>query len=713
MSPITADYIHRIAGEVTASPAQVSAVLSLLDGGATIPFIARYRKEATGALDEVAVASIRDRRQQLVELDKRRAVVLETIEKQGKLDPALKARIDKAETLAVLEDLYLPYRPKRRTRGSIAREKGLEPLAAEILAQNPVFDPRAAAQAYVDPAKELATVDLVLAGARDIIAEQINETAVIRSAVRDFFMATGSFQARVIKGKEETGVKFRDYFEWKEQVSKAPSHRVLAARRGEKEQVLMLRIVVDDQEAAGLIARQVVKTAQTPCGREVTLAVEDCYKRLMAPSIENEVRLLTKEKADTDAIKTFQTNLRQLLMAPVLGPKVVLAVDPGQRTGCKLAVLDGQGKFLEYQAIYIGQGAARETEAAVVVRRLCRQYAVEVVAIGNGTASRETLSFIRGLGLADLRIVMVSESGASYYSASEVARREFPDLDLTVRGAISIGRRLQDPLAELVKLDPGNIGVGQYQHDVDQNLLKQSLDDVIISSVNNVGVDINTASRELLMYVSGLGPALAEAVVHYRQANGPFGNRQQFLSIPRFTAKAFEQSAGFLRIMGAENPLDSSAVHPESYDLVNRMVQDSGSDLRELMRNDKLRSRINLNAYVNDKVGLPTLRDIMNELAKPGRDPRAKFEFVDFKDDVHTVEDLQPGMVLPGVVTNMADFGAFVDIGVHQDGLVHVSQIADRFVKHPSDVLKLHQKVSVKVKEVDVPRKRISLTMKF
>jgi uncharacterized protein len=710
---MTADYIHRIAGEVTASPAQVSAVLSLLDGGATIPFIARYRKEATGALDEVVVTSIRDRRQQLVELDKRRAVVLETIEKQGKLDPALKARIDKAETLAVLEDLYLPYRPKRRTRGSVAREKGLEPLAAEIFAQNPAFDPRAAAQAYVDPAKELATVDLVLAGARDIIAEQINETAVIRSAVRDFFMATGSFQARVIKGKEETGVKFRDYFEWKEQVSKAPSHRVLAARRGEKEQVLMLRIVVDDQEAVGLIARQVVKAAQTPCGREVTLAVEDCYKRLMAPSIENEVRLLTKEKADTDAIKTFQTNLRQLLMAPVLGPKVVLAVDPGQRTGCKLSVLDGQGKFLEYQAIYIGQGAARETEAAAMVRRFCRQYAVEVVAIGNGTASRETLAFIRGLGIADLRIVMVNESGASYYSASEVARREFPDLDLTVRGAISIGRRLQDPLAELVKLDPGNIGVGQYQHDVDQNLLKQSLDDVIISSVNNVGVDINTASRELLMYVSGLGPALAEAVVNYRQANGPFANRQQFLSISRFTAKAFEQSAGFLRIMGAENPLDSSAVHPESYDLVNRMVQESGSDLRELMRNDKLRSRINLNAYVNDKVGLPTLRDIMSELAKPGRDPRAKFEFVDFKDDVHTVEDLRPDMVLPGVVTNMADFGAFVDIGVHQDGLVHVSQIADRFVKHPSDVLKLHQKVTVKVKEVDLPRKRISLTMKF
>ncbi len=713
MPPMTADYIHRIAGEVTASPAQVSAVLSLLDGGATIPFIARYRKEATGALDEVVVTSIRDRRQQLVELDKRRAVVLETIEKQGKLDPALKARIDKAETLAVLEDLYLPYRPKRRTRGSVAREKGLEPLAAEIFAQNPAFDPRAAAQAYVDPAKELATVDLVLAGARDIIAEQINETAVIRSAVRDFFMATGSFQARVIKGKEETGVKFRDYFEWKEQVSKAPSHRVLAARRGEKEQVLMLRIVVDDQEAVGLIARQVVKAAQTPCGREVTLAVEDCYKRLMAPSIENEVRLLTKEKADTDAIKTFQTNLRQLLMAPVLGPKVVLAVDPGQRTGCKLSVLDGQGKFLEYQAIYIGQGAARETEAAAMVRRFCRQYAVEVVAIGNGTASRETLAFIRGLGIADLRIVMVNESGASYYSASEVARREFPDLDLTVRGAISIGRRLQDPLAELVKLDPGNIGVGQYQHDVDQNLLKQSLDDVIISSVNNVGVDINTASRELLMYVSGLGPALAEAVVNYRQANGPFANRQQFLSISRFTAKAFEQSAGFLRIMGAENPLDSSAVHPESYDLVNRMVQESGSDLRELMRNDKLRSRINLNAYVNDKVGLPTLRDIMSELAKPGRDPRAKFEFVDFKDDVHTVEDLRPDMVLPGVVTNMADFGAFVDIGVHQDGLVHVSQIADRFVKHPSDVLKLHQKVTVKVKEVDLPRKRISLTMKF
>ncbi|MBF0569688.1 MAG: RNA-binding transcriptional accessory protein [Candidatus Omnitrophica bacterium] len=706
-------HLRQVAQELNIREAQVQATVQLLEEGSTVPFIARYRKEVTGTLDEVAVTSIRDRILQLAELDKRRAAILESIEKQGKLTPELKAKIDKARTMTELEDLYLPYKPKRRTRGMVAKERGLEPLAVEIFKQDPDFDPEDAAQHYVDPAKDLKDADAVLAGARDIIAEWVNEDADARARVRELFLTKGQFHSRVIKGKEEAGAKFQDYFDWKEPVAQAPSHRVLAARRGEKEEILLLRITVSEDEALKILQSVFVKNNRSDSARQAMLAVEESYKRLVSPSIENEIRLITKEKADAEAIKTFQTNLRQLLMSPPLGPKMVLAVDPGLRTGCKLAVLDEQGKFLEFQAVYLGQSEAKEVDAGETIRRLCKKHAVSVVAIGNGTASRETEAFIRTLKIPDIKIVMVSESGASYYSASDVARREFPDLDVTVRGAISIGRRLQDPLAELVKCDPKNIGVGQYQHDVDPTKLKQALDDVTISCVNMVGVDANTASRELLMYVSGLGPALAQGIVEYRNQKGPFKNRDEIHNVPRFSVKAYEQAAGFLRIIGGENPLDASAVHPESYGVVTAFAKDLGCSIRDFIQMDNLRTRIDLKKYVTERIGLPTLQDIVSELSKPGRDPRAKFEFVAFKDGVNTIDDLQKDMVLPGVVTNLADFGVFVDIGVHQDGLVHISELSDRYVRHPSDVVKLHQKVTVLVKDVDLKRKRIALSMKL
>jgi uncharacterized protein len=705
-------HVRKISQELSLKPSQVEAVVTLLGDGSTIPFIARYRKEATGMLDEVAVTSIRDRSKQLEELDKRRAAVLESIEKQGKLTPELKDRIEKALTITELEDLYLPYKPKRRTRGMIAKEKGLEPLAVEIFKQDAAFDPAKEALKYIDAEKDFATVDLVLAGARDIMAEWVNENADARAGIRDLFLKKGMFQSRVIKGKETEGEKFKDYFAWEEAVATAPSHRVLAARRGEKETFLLLRIVVPEIEALKVISPRFVKGNRSAAAVQVYLAVEDGYKRLMAPSIENEVRMITKEKADDEAIKTFANNLKQLLMAPPLGPRMVMAVDPGIRTGCKVTCLDPQGKLLEYQTIYLQQGEAREREAAETVKFLFKKHSIEVIAIGNGTASRETEAFVRKLGLKDVKVMMVNESGASYYSASEVARKEFPDLDVSVRGAVSIGRRLQDPLAELVKLDPKNIGVGQYQHDVDQTRLKDSLDDVTISCVNQVGVDINTASRELLMYVSGVGPGLAQAIVEYRNAKGPFKTRHDIGNVPRFSVKTFEQAAGFLRVTGGENMLDASAVHPESYPVVEKMAGDLGCNIRELMANEKLRQGIELKKYVTETVGMPTLRDIINELAKPGRDPRAKFEFVQFKDGINTIEDLVIGMVLPGVVTNIIDFGCFVDLGVHHDGLVHISELSDRFVKHPSDVVKLHQKVMVTVKDVDLKRKRIALSMK-
>ncbi len=706
-------HIKKTSDELHLKPQQVEAVVGLLEEGSTIPFIARYRKEATGMLDEVAITSIRDRVKQLDELDKRRAVILESIKSQDKLTPELGVSVGKAETLAELEDLYLPYKPKRRTRGMIAKEKGLEPLALEIYKQNTAFDPAAEALKFIDKDKELATVDLVLAGVRDIMAEWVNETAEARAQVRDLFLKKGLFRARPIKGKEELGIKFKDYFAWEESVATAPSHRVLAARRGEKEGFLLLRITVDDGEALTLL-RNIFLKAKVGCAVvQVDMAVEDAYKRLMLPSLENEVRLLTKEKADADAITTFATNLKQLLMASPLGPRMVMAVDPGLRTGCKLVCLDPQGKMLEYQTIFLQQSEARAREAGETVKFLVKKHKIEVIAIGNGTASRETESFLRDLSMNDVQIVMVSESGASYYSASDVARAEFPDLDVSVRGAVSIGRRLQDPLAELVKLDPKNIGVGQYQHDVDQSRLNQALDDVTMSCVNLVGVDINTASRELLTYVSGVGPALAQGIVECRNRLGAFKSRHDIANVPRFNVKAFEQAAGFMRVMNADNPLDASAVHPESYPIVEKMAADTGVSVRELISNEKTRQRIDLKKYMTPTVGLPTLRDIISELAKPGRDPRAQFEFVRFMDGVNTITDLQPDMVLPGVVTNIIDFGCFVDIGVHHDGLVHISQMSDKFVRHPSDVVKLHQKVTVKVKEIDLKRQRISLTMKL
>ena len=706
-------HVRKVAQELNIKEAQAQAVVTLLNEGSTVPFIARYRKEATGMLDEVAITSIRDRMHQLDELDKRRAVILESIEKQGKLTPELKDKIEKSLTMTELEDLYLPYKPKRRTRGMIAKEKGLEPLAAEIFKQDPAFDPEEAAEHYVNPEKDLKDTEAVLAGARDIIAEWINEDAKARAKVRELFLTKGQFHSKVIKGKEEDGGKFKDYFDWHEAVATAPSHRILAARRGEKEQFLLLRVIVSEDEALKILQAIFLKNNRSKAAHQVMLAIEDGFKRLMAPSIENEVRLITKEKAAVEAIKTFQTNLRQLLMAPPLGPKKVMAIDPGQRTGCKIVILNEQGKFLETQTIYLTQSEYKEIEAAEVVRKLSKKHEVAVVAIGNGTASRETEGFIRNLKIPDLKIVMVNESGASYYSASDVARREFPDLDVSVRGAISIGRRLQDPLAELVKADPKNIGVGQYQHDVDQGKLKQSLDDVTMSCVNKVGVDINTASAELLMYVSGVGPALAKGIVDFRNQNGPFMKRDDVHNVPRFSVKAYEQAAGFLRIMGGENPLDASAVHPESYNVVLAFAKDLNCTVRDLIQQNKIRTQIDLKKYVTDRVGLPTLKDIMNELAKPGRDPRAQFEFVAFKEGINTIEDLQKEMVLPGVVTNLTDFGAFVDLGVHHDGLIHISEMSDKFVKHPADVVKLQQKVMVKVLEVDLKRQRIALTLKI
>lgn len=705
-------HVHKTAIELNLKEDQVLSVVKLLEEGSTIPFIARYRKEVTGSLDEVVIAAIRDRIKQLDELDKRRAVILESIEKQGKLTPELKDKITNAGTLTELEDFYLPYKPKRRTRGMIAKEKGLEPLAEEIFKQNVSFAVAKEALKYIDAEKELGTVELVLAGVRDIIAEWVNEHAEARAAVRELYLSKGTFQSKVIKGKDVEGAKFQDYFDWKESVAQAPSHRVLAARRGEKEGFLLLRVLAPEEEAHRLLEHIFVKDNRSLSSTEVRLAIEEGYKRLTSPSIENEIRLITKEKADADAIKTFQVNLRQLLMASPLGPKVVMAIDPGLRTGCKVSILNPEGKFLEYKAVFLTQGKAQEADAIETLRHLYKKYNVEVIAIGNGTASRETEAFIRDLKLPDVKIVMVNESGASYYSASDVARREFPDLDITVRGAISIGRRLQDPLAELVKSDPKNIGIGQYQHDVDQTKLQEALDDITMSCVNNVGVDINTASRELLMYVSGLGPALALAIVEHRNAKGPFASRELIMDVPRFSIKAFEQAAGFLRVMSGDNPLDASAVHPESYGVVKEFAKDAQCSVMDLMHNDKFRTRIDLKKYVNERIGLPTLKDIMNELAKPGRDPRAQFEFVSFKDGINAIEDLTVDMILPGVVTNITDFGAFVDIGVHQDGLVHISEMSDRFVKHPSDVLKLHQKVSARVKEVDLKRKRIALSLK-
>ncbi|TVM04013.1 MAG: RNA-binding transcriptional accessory protein [Candidatus Brocadia sp. WS118] len=704
-------HIAKIGEELNLTTKQVLATSALLEEGATVPFIARYRKEATGSLDEIAVTTIRDRLDQLRELDKRREAILKSLEERGQLTDELKENILAAETMAILEDIYLPYRPKRRTRATIAREKGLEPLAQGIFAQGEP-DAYCSAHTFISAEKEVDTAEDALAGARDIIAEWVNEDLTARTRIRELFLAKGAFRTKVISGKEEDGLKYKDYFEWEEPVSTAPSHRILAMRRGEKEGFLSLRIAPAEEDAIAILESLFVK-GDGESSLQVRMATHDSYKRLLSISMETEIRLETRKRADEEAIRVFAENLRQLLLAPPLGQKNVLAIDPGFRTGCKVVCLDKQGKLLHTDTIYPQQSEKSSSEAAAKIVRLCDTFQVETIAIGNGTAGRETEAFIRKLDLPEkILIVMVNESGASVYSASDVAREEFPDQDVTVRGAVSIGRRLMDPLAELVKIDPKAIGVGQYQHDVDQGVLKRCLDDVVMSCVNLVGVEVNTASRQLLMYVSGLGPQIAKNLVEYRDEHGPFRSRAELKKVSKLGPKAFEQAAGFLRIRNGENLLDRSAVHPESYHLVDAMANDMKCSVLDFMQDERLRGRIDLTKYVKDSVGLPTLNDIVNELAKPGRDPREKFEACSFTKGIEKIEDVTPGMKLPGVVTNITAFGAFVDIGVHQDGLVHISQISDRFVKNPGDVVKVHEKVTVTVLDVDLKRKRISLSLK-
>ncbi|PAW92602.1 RNA-binding transcriptional accessory protein [Mucilaginibacter sp. MD40] len=704
------EYNIKIAQELSVGSKQVAATIALLDEGATVPFISRYRKELTGSLDEVQVAAIRDRVQQLRDLDKRREAILKSLSDMGKLTDDLQQQVNAAETMVALEDIYLPYRPKRKTRATAAREKGLQPLADAILAQK-TFDVDGEAAKYIGEEKGVKDTAEALAGARDIIAEYISENAETRAMMRQLFTEKGVFESKVIPGKEETGIKYKDYFDWTEPVKSAPSHRVLAMRRGEKEEILWLDIKPAEEDAIDLLEREFI-TANNAAAAQMKLAIADGYKRLLKPSMETEIRLLTKKNADEEAIRVFAENARQLLLSAPLGQKRMMAIDPGFRTGCKVVCLDEQGKLLEYTAIFPHTGVGQAREAEKTIEHLFKKYDIEAIAIGNGTAGRETEVFVRKLNLPGTTIVMVNESGASIYSASEVAREEFPDQDVTVRGAVSIGRRLMDPLAELVKIDPKSIGVGQYQHDVDQNKLQTSLDDTVISCVNAVGVELNTASKQILSYISGLGPQLAQNIVDYRNQNGAFKQRSQLKKVARLGDKAFEQAAGFLRIRGAENPLDESAVHPERYALVEQMAADLKCSVRDLMRDQKLRASIPLQKYISDTVGLPTLNDIMAELAKPGRDPREQFEAFSFTEGVNAISDLKVGMKLPGIVTNITNFGAFVDIGVHQDGLVHLSQITNRFIKDPNEVLKVHQRVEVTVTEVDVNRKRISLSMK-
>jgi uncharacterized protein len=704
-------HIQKIAGELKVSPRQVLATAKLFAEGATVPFIARYRKEATGSLDEVAVTNIRERLLSLAELDQRREAILKSLAERNLLTDQLKADIAAADNITRLEDIYQPFRPKRRTRAMIAKEQGLEPLADLLFQQQATTDPQTEAAKYVSTEKGVADANAALAGARDIIAERISDDPTARARMRELYWSTAVVKSKVMSGKEEEAAKFKDYFDWSEPVAKIPSHRLLAIRRGETEGFLIMRIAPPEDAATPLLESQFVK-GRSPAAEQVRLAVQDSYKRLLGPAIEVELRMETKKRADTEAIRVFADNLRELLLASPLGSKNVLAIDPGFRTGCKTVVLDRQGKLLHNDVIYPTASSANEVrEAAAAVLSLVKKYQIEAIAIGNGTASRETETFVKALKLT-MPIVMVNESGASIYSASEVAREEFPNHDVTVRGAVSIGRRLMDPLAELVKLDPKSIGVGQYQHDVEQTALKRSLDDVVVSCVNGVGVELNTASKQLLTYVSGLGPALAANIVAYRNENGPFKSRAELKKVPRLGDKAFEQAAGFLRIRDGENPLDGSAVHPERYEVVDRMAKDLNCTVKDLLSNSGLRQKIQLQKYVTEAVGLPTLTDILGELAKPGRDPRQQFEVFSFQSGIEKMEDLKPGMRLPGIVTNVTAFGAFVDIGVHQDGLVHVSQIADRFVKDPAEVVKVSQKVMVTVTEVDLPRKRIALSMK-
>lgn len=699
-----------VAKELGIKPEQVAAVVKLLSEDATVPFIARYRKEVTGNLDEVAVINIRDRVDLLNELDKRREAIIKSLTEQEKLTPDLEKQVMEAETLSRLEDIYLPYRPKRRTRGMIAKEKGLEPLASILFAQG-AEDPSAEAVKYIDAEKGVESEDDALQGARDIIAEWVNENSEAREEMREFFSRKGAMSSKVVKGSEKDGAKYRDYFEWSEPVKDAPSHRILALLRGSDEGYLLVHFLPEEEEGVSLLEKRFVKKS-SPAAQQIGEAVKDSYRRLMGPSMETELRAALKKKADDEAIRVFAENVRELLLASPLGEKSVLALDPGLRTGCKVACLSRQGNLVYNDAIYPLEPYNKIEESARKIKDLCAKYKIEAIAIGNGTGGREALAFCKSIGLENVIITMVNESGASVYSASEVARKEFPDFDVTVRGAVSIGRRLMDPLAELVKIDPKSIGVGQYQHDVDQKDLKKSLDDAVMSCVNAVGVEVNTASGELLKYVSGLSSRMADSIVKYRTEKGPFRNREELKKVSGLGPKTFEQAAGFLRIRGAENPLDSSSVHPESYGIVQQMADDLSCTVSDLMRDSSLRQKIKLENYVTGTTGMPTLKDIMSELEKPGRDPRREFELFSFKDGVNAITDLEKGMTLSGVVTNVTAFGAFVDIGVHQDGLVHISHLADRFVDNPHSFIKVNQKVQVTVIDVDVERKRIALSMK-
>lgn len=714
-------YAQKIATELKVPTSQVQATLSLLDEDCTIPFIARYRKEATGSLDEVVVTAIRDLREKYTQLDKRREAMVKSLKERDLLNDELLAKLNASLTLNDLEDIYLPFKPKRKTKASVAREKGLEPLAAEIF-NFKIKDVKKAAEAYVDAEKGVESVDAAIGYARDIMAEWMSEQPEVRQKLRQYWSKNSIVSSKVAKGKEQEGQKFKDYFDWSEKVTAAPSHRILAMLRGEGEGILKLTLKPDDEEALIIMDQKFLK-GDGECGHQIELTVEDAYDRLLAPSMETELRVELKKRADIDAINVFTKNLRELLMAPPLGQKSIIALDPGFRTGCKLVCLGSQGDLLHHDVIYPhmdGSGDGAKQAKLTAEKKLvdfAKKHQVAAIAVGNGTAGRETEEFLRSIDwqhyqIETPQIVMVNESGASIYSASEVAREEFPDYDLTVRGAVSIGRRLMDPLAELVKLDPKSIGVGQYQHDVDQPALQSSLDDTVISCVNSVGVELNTASKQLLSYVSGLGNQIATNIVKHRQENGPFKARTDLKKVARLGPKAFEQSAGFLRINDAKNPLDSSAVHPESYKVVEAMAKDLGVAVADLISNADLRKRIDLNKYVTDKIGIPTLRDILQELEKPGRDPRAALEPMKFADGVHSIGDLKEGMKLPGIITNVTAFGAFVDVGVHQDGLVHVSELTNKFVKDPSEVVTVQQKVQVTVLQVDKDRKRISLSMK-
>ena len=702
-------YLKAIAEALGIKLGQVEAVTGLLNGGATVPFISRYRKEATGGLDEVAIFNIESQYHKFAELEKRKQTIVETIAEQGKLTDELKRKIDDTLDSTTLEDLYLPYKPKKRTRATVAREQGLEPLAGWLMKQNP-GSAELMAERFLKG--EIDEPEKALAGARDIIAEWVSENAVARQRVRNCFSHNAVITSKVVKGKEPDAIKYGDYYDFSEPLRRCPSHRMLAMRRGENEGFLRISIEPQGTDVTDLLHRQFLK-ADNEAARQVEMAIDDSYKRLIQPSIENEFKKIAKDKADKEAISVFSTNLRQLLLAAPLGRKSILALDPGFRTGCKVVCLDETGNLLHHQAIFPHPPQNEWRESQETIAALVKKYGCKAIAIGNGTASRETEAFVKSIKFdTDVQIFVVSENGASVYSASQVARDEFPDQDVTVRGAVSIGRRLMDPLAELVKIDPKSIGVGQYQHDVDQTALKESLDFVVESCVNSVGVNLNTASMHLLGYVSGLGPKLAQSIVDYRTENGAFTSRQQLKKVPRLGDKAFEQCAAFLRIPESRNPLDNSAVHPESYHIVDQMAGDLGCTVSDLIADSKLRSRIDLKRYVTPTVGLPTLQDIKAELEKPGRDPRSEIQEFAFAEGVNTIDDLKEGMVVPGIVTNITNFGAFVDIGVHQDGLVHISQLANKYVSNPNDVVTLHQHVMVKVESVDNRRNRISLTMK-